>query len=123
MSLVLISVKIMVDEVTLREMALSFTGSEEQPHFEKTSFRIKKKIFATYSATDKRACLKLSEIDQSVFSAHQSGGIYPVPNKWGKQGWTLFEIEKLEQELMLDALETAYNEVTRKKIKTKPTMP
>jgi predicted DNA-binding protein (MmcQ/YjbR family) len=30
-----------------RQIALSFPGTEELPHFEKTSFRVKKKIFAT----------------------------------------------------------------------------
>jgi len=113
----------MVDEATFRAMALAFLGAEELPHFEKTSFRAQKKIFASYSTQDKRACLKLSEIDQSVFSTHQSGGVYPVPNKWGKQGWTLFELEKLEKEMILDALETAYKEVTKKKTKAKTTKP
>ena len=105
----------MVDEATLRNIALSFPDTVEQPHFEKTSFRAKKKIFATYSAYDKRACLKLSEIDQSVFCSFNKSIIYPVPNKWGKQGWTLFELNKIEVEMLHDALETAYKEVTRKK--------
>jgi predicted DNA-binding protein (MmcQ/YjbR family) len=105
----------MIDESTLREIALSFPGTAEQPHFEKTSFRVKKKIFATYSAYDKRACLKLSEIDQSVFCSINQAAIYPVPNKWGKQGWTLFELNLIEKEMLYDALETSYKEVTRKK--------
>ena len=51
-----------------RKLALSFPGTNEQPHFEKTSFRIGKKIFATLDEKNNRACLKLSEIDQDVFS-------------------------------------------------------
>lgn len=105
----------MVDEATLREIALSFPDTVEQPHFEKTSFRAKKKIFATYSTHDKRACLKLSEIDQSVFCSFDNTIVYPVPNKWGKQGWTLFELNQIEKEMLTDALETAYKEVTKKK--------
>jgi predicted DNA-binding protein (MmcQ/YjbR family) len=105
----------MVDEATLREIALSFPDTVEQPHFEKTSFKAKKKIFATYSTHDKRGCLKLSEIDQSVFCAFNKKIIYPVPNKWGKQGWTLFELNQLDKEMLQDALESAYNEVIKKK--------
>ena len=105
----------MVTEETLRALALSFPDTVEQPHFEKTSFRIKKKIFATYAALDKRACLKLSEIDQSVFCSFDKSIVYPVPNKWGKQGWTLFELNLIEKEMLADALETAYKEVTKKK--------
>lgn len=105
----------MVDETTFREIALSFPDAVEQPHFEKTSFSAKKKIFATYSTHDQRACLKLSETDQSIFCSFNKAIIYPVPNKWGKQGWTLFEIHKLEKEMLEAALETAFKEVTKKK--------
>lgn len=105
----------MVDETTFREIALSFPDAVEQPHFEKTSFRAKKKIFATYSTHDQRACLKLSETDQSIFCSFNKAIIYPVPNKWGKQGWTLFEINKLEKEMLEAALETAFKEITKKK--------
>ncbi len=105
----------MVDEATLRELAMSFPDTMEQPHFEKTSFRARKKIFATYSSYDKRACLKLSAIDQSVFSSFNKAIIYPVPNKWGLQGWTFFELNGIEKEMLQDALETAYKEVTKKK--------
>ena len=105
----------MVDEATLREIAMSFPDTVEQSHFEKTSFRAKKRIFASYSTQDKRACLKLSEIDQSVFCSFNKAIIYPVPNKWGKQGWTLFELKGIEKEMLQDALETAYKEVTMKK--------
>jgi hypothetical protein len=47
---------------------------------------VKKKIFATYDAQKKRACLKLSEIDQHVFSTAAKAIIFPVDNKWGKHG-------------------------------------
>lgn len=101
----------MVTIDTFRKLALSFPEVTEEPHFEKTSFRIKKKIFATYDAAKKRACIKLSEIDQDVFSSADKTIIFPVDNKWGKQGWTLIELEKVREELFVDALTTAYCEV------------
>lgn len=107
--------QIMIDESTLREIALSFPDAVEQPHFEKTSFRAKKKIFATYSKHEHRACLKLSETDQSIFCSFNKALIYPVPNKWGQQGWTLFELNQLEKEMIEAALETAFKEVSKKK--------
>jgi len=70
----------MVDLKTVRSLALAFDEAEEQPHFENQSFRIKKKIFATLNAKMNRACLKLSLIDQSVFSEIDTSIIYPVPN-------------------------------------------
>jgi predicted DNA-binding protein (MmcQ/YjbR family) len=106
----------MVSIDTFRKLALSFPEATEEPHFEKTSFRVKKKIFATYDDLKKRACIKLSEIDQNVFSAADKTIIFPVENKWGKQGWTLIEMNKVKKELFIDALTTAYCEAAPKKL-------
>ncbi|ANE52318.1 MmcQ/YjbR family DNA-binding protein [Flavisolibacter tropicus] len=106
----------MISFDTYRTIALSFPEVTEDPHFEKTSFRVKKKIFATYDNQNKRACIKLSEIDQNVFSAADKTIIYPVNNKWGKQGWTLIEMNKVNKDLFSDALTCAYCEVAPKKL-------
>lgn len=102
-----------------REFALQFPEVTEQPHFENTSFRVKNKIFASYDDTKKRACLKLSEIDQSVFSSAAKSVIYPVDNKWGKQGWTFVELSSVHPDLLIDALTTAYCCVAPKKLAEK----
>ena len=106
----------MVSIDTFRKLALSFPGATEEPHFEKTSFRVKNKIFATYDDVKKRACIKLSEIDQDVFSSADKTIIFPVNNKLGKQGWTLIEMKKVRKELFVDALTTAYCEIAPKKL-------
>jgi predicted DNA-binding protein (MmcQ/YjbR family) len=106
----------MVSIDTFRKLALSFPGATEEPHFEKTSFRVKKKIFATYDDINNRACIKLSEIDQDVFSSADKTSFYPLENKWGKQGWTLIEMKKVPKDLFIDALQTAYCEVAPKKL-------
>lgn len=106
----------MVSINTFRKIALSFPDATEEPHFEKTSFRVRKKIFATYDDLKKRACIKLSEIDQSVFSAADRSIVFPVDNNWGKQGWTLIDMKKVHKDLFIDALTTAYCEVAPKKL-------
>ncbi len=106
----------MVSIETFRKLALSFPEASEEPHFEKTSFRVRKKIFATYDDKNKRACIKLSEINQDVFSSADKTIIYPVANKWGKQGWTLIELKKVHKDLFIDALTMAYSEVAPKKL-------
>ncbi|MBI3234336.1 MAG: MmcQ/YjbR family DNA-binding protein [Bacteroidetes bacterium] len=105
----------MVSFETLHQLALSYEGATEQPHFEKTSFRANKKIFATYDAKKQLACLKLSEVDQDVYSTLGKVAIYAVPNKWGKQGWTLFDLNIVSKELLADALDEAYGLVVGKK--------
>ena len=59
----------MVTISVARKIALSFPEVTEEPHFEKISFRVKKKIFATYDDKNKRTCIKLSETDQNVVYA------------------------------------------------------
>ena len=100
----------------LRNLALSFPEATEDLHFEKTSFRIKKKIFATYTKEKNRACVKLSAIDQDVFSKTNKAIIFPVDNKWGKQGWTLIDMQHVKETVFTDALTTAYCEVAPLKL-------
>lgn len=106
----------MVTLDSLRKLALSFPETTEEPHFDKVSFRVKKKIFATYSDKNKQASIKLSESDQDVFCVADRTIIYPVGNKWGKQGWTIIEMEGVHKDLFADALQTAYCEVAPKKL-------
>jgi len=105
----------MADIKTFRKLALAFPEVVEQPHFEKTSFRVKKKIFATLSIETSLACIKLSEIDQSVFCSFDKTIIFPVNNKWGKQGWTFIAVANIKKEMLADALSTAYYEVLKSK--------
>lgn len=101
----------MVSIKHFKELALSFPETVEQPHFEKTSFRFRKKIFATLSEETSLAVIKLSAVDQSVFSSFDKTIIYPVDNKWGKQGWTVINLKKVRKNMLKDALTTAYNQV------------
>jgi predicted DNA-binding protein (MmcQ/YjbR family) len=99
-----------------REMAMSFPGTVENPHFDRIAFKVEnKRIFATLHEGSKTVNIKLSEMDQPIFSSFDNKAVYPVPNKWGLQGWTTFELTKVPRELLLDALDTAYQEVFKKK--------
>jgi predicted DNA-binding protein (MmcQ/YjbR family) len=109
----------MVTESTCRELALSLPEAHEEPHFEKPSFRVGRKIFATLNRKENRICVKLSEIDQDVFSSFDSSIIYPVPNKWGKQGWTLVDLGRVREDMLRDILNAAYCEVAPVKLSNK----
>ncbi|GAB3500028.1 hypothetical protein GCM10027341_24520 [Spirosoma knui] len=106
----------MVDIDTFRQLVLSLPQITEQPHAGITSFKVAKKVVATLNANEQRACLKLSSIDQDLFCAFDKTVIYPVPNKWGKSGWTLVSLPKVPEETLLDALKAAYCEVAPKKL-------
>jgi hypothetical protein len=106
----------MVTPEEFRKKALSFPAAVELPHFEKTSFRVAKKIFATLSITDNEACVKLSKTDQHIFCSAERGVMYPVPGKWGKHGWTMIDLNRVGKRLANEALVCAYVTVAPKKI-------
>ena len=82
--------------------------TEEKPHFDLTSFRIKNKIFATIHADKNYVMVKLSAIDQSVFCSFNKEVIFPVPGGWGKHGATFIDLKKVKKSMLLDALSTAW---------------
>ncbi len=101
--------------MTFRELALSFPNSIEQAHFNKTSFRVNKKIFATLNKNESEVVLKLSLIDQDVFNKMSSGIFSPVANKWGRHGWTVVELKNVDMDMLKDGLKCAYDEVLKAK--------
>lgn len=104
----------MVNMATVREMALSFPGTDEYAHFDKIAFRVKKKIFASVDEKANKIVFKLSVIDQSVFCVFDKTIIYPLPGAWGKKGWTRADMKKIRKDMFRDILTTAYNTVASK---------
>ena len=97
-----------------RQLAMSLPDTIENPHFDRAAFKvIKKRIFATMHEKSETVNLKLSPLDQSVFCSFGQGAVYPVPNKWGLQGWTTFDLKKVPEEFMKDALTTAHGEAIK----------
>ncbi len=103
----------MLDAKTFRKMALSLPDVTEAPHFDSTSFRVGKKIFASLHVESLIACLKFTSAEQEVFCAIKPKAIYPVDNYWGKHGWTYLKLQELDKKLVTDTLDAAYCEVTK----------
>ncbi|MBD1384443.1 MmcQ/YjbR family DNA-binding protein [Mucilaginibacter rigui] len=106
----------MIDIETLRGIALSLPQATEGPHADKTGFRIGKKLFATVNIKESRATVKLSPANQDIFCTFDSTVIYPVPNKWGKQGWTHVNLQAVHKEMLTEILKVAYCEVAPKRL-------
>jgi|SRR5450755_256481 YjbR len=112
----------MISEKIFIEMALSFPGTEQTPHFERIGFKVTgKRMFATYLSENNTANIFMTPEEQRVFCKMNAAHIYPVPNKWGEKGATTFEISKLPKELIMEALLSAYKEVLKSSKKNKPT--
>jgi hypothetical protein len=97
----------MITFENLRELSLSLPETDEHPHFERTAFRVKKKIFVTYDPENHLACFLLTPMEQSLFM-YDPEVVYPVPNKWGLQGATYADMKKVKKTVFKDLIKTAY---------------
>ena len=110
----------MITEDIFTELALSFPGTEQTPHFERIGFRVTgKRMFATYLSKNNTANVFLTPEEQQYFAKCIRHGIYPVPNKWGTKGATTLELSKLPKELIMEALLSAYTDVIKQADKKK----
>lgn len=98
----------MVKPEDAKIIALSFPDTDEHPHFNRIAFRVKKKIFATLSYEDKTLNLMFTPVEQFIFCPPGSDVIFPIPNGWGRQGWTTINLNKASKKLVTDALKEAY---------------
>jgi hypothetical protein len=97
------------------ELALSFPGTEQVPHFERIGFKVSgRRMFSTYLAENNTANVFLTPPEQAVF-CKMHNGIYPVPNKWGEKGATTFDLNQVPMNILREALLSAYNEVLASK--------
>lgn len=107
----------------LRKWALALPDTDEKAHFEKPSFRVNGKIFATYHPKDNRAMIILDEISQSVFCRIPEGGFEVVSGTWGKQGCTYVDLTMVRKDVFLDALRKGHAFILSKQKSRKKTLP
>ncbi len=105
----------MVSLESCKSIALSFPETVEQPHFEKSSIRINKKIFITLDSKRQIATVKLNAKSQDLFSLFDPKIVYPVPNKWGLQGWTIVELNLIDLDFLREIIEEAFQTVSKSK--------
>ena len=100
----------------LKKIILTLPEAVELPHFDKPAFRVGKKIFATVNIKKNNACLLLSPAEQELLSIFDKSVIYPAPNKSGEDGWTYFNLKKVNKDVLTNAILTAYCEVAPAKL-------
>jgi hypothetical protein len=72
----------------MRALALALPDAVEAPHFERVSFRVRGKIFATLDLEAGRAMLKLPLDEQARAIATEPAAYAAVPGSWGTHGST-----------------------------------
>ncbi|NBB16909.1 MmcQ/YjbR family DNA-binding protein [Caulobacter sp. SLTY] len=98
----------------IRALALSLPLAEEQPHFDRASFRVKGKIFATLPPGGEQLVLKiLPEIKESLKQSDPEA-VIPLPGGWDRGGWTLLDIERMDDEKLANLIRLAWRQVAPK---------
>jgi hypothetical protein len=97
----------------LRRIALSLAGTTEAPHFDRTAFKVAR-IYATLAADGLTANLKLAPDAQELKCLVAPDAFAPVPNAWGRQGWTTATLGELTVPELTSALELAWGQAQPK---------
>ena len=73
----------------VRRIAVALEGTTSAPHFDRTAFKVRR-IYATLG--DRSVNLKLTPEEQE-FKVLMAPEIFsPIPNAWGRQGWTIADV-------------------------------
>jgi predicted DNA-binding protein (MmcQ/YjbR family) len=102
----------------LRRLALSLEGTAEAPHFDRAAFKAAR-IYVTLAGDGKTANFKFTPDEQEFKCMLAPEAFAPVPNAWGRQGWTTATLAKLKVAELKSALETAYQHALPKMPKRK----
>src|SRR5262249_22328227 len=97
----------------LRRMALALQGTTESPHFDRKAFKVDR-IYVTLAADAHTANFKFTLEEQEFKCMMAPDAFVPVPNAWGKQGWTTADLAKLSAAELKSALETAWAHAVQK---------
>jgi len=98
----------MVTAKRFRAIALSFEGAFEAPHFERTAFRTKRRIFATLPPDGASANLILDADLQDAICDALPKSFAPVPGGWGRMGATTVDLRTVSEADLRGALIEAH---------------
>ncbi|MFN3625435.1 MAG: MmcQ/YjbR family DNA-binding protein [Hyphomicrobium sp.] len=91
----------------LTRIALTLDGTTAAPHFDRTAFKAKR-IYATLAADKRTANVRLTP-DEQEFKCMLAPEIFaPVPNSWGRQGWTTITLANASAAELRAVLTTAW---------------
>jgi uncharacterized protein len=96
--------------------ALSLEGTVASPHFDRTAFKVVR-TYVTLAADGRTANFKFTPDEQAFKCMVAPEAFAPIPNGWGRQGWTVAQLDKLTIEDLASALEVAWRAGAAKPIR------
>ena len=104
----------MATDEDLRRIALSLDGTVEAPHFDRMAFKVAR-IYATLAADRRTANFNFTPDEQQLKCMMLPEAFSPVPNAWGRQGWTTADLSRLGEEDLESALRMAWERAQSRK--------
>lgn len=98
----------------LRRLALALEGTTEAPHFDRAAFKVAR-IYVTLADNGRSANFKFTPDEQEFKCMMAPEAFSPIPNAWGRQGWTTADLSRLDRAELASALETAWSHAVPRK--------
>jgi hypothetical protein len=103
----------------IRALALSLPEALEHPHFDRPSFRVRGKIFATLPPVGedgvRKVVLKLPVLVKESLQQTDPQAMVSLGN-WDKGGWTQLDIGRMDESKLADLIRLAWRQVAPKKL-------
>ena len=100
----------------IRALALSLPEAVEAPHFDRASFRVRGKIFATLPPSGEDVVLRLPELVKESLKQSDPKAYVALPGGWDRGGWTQLTIGRMDAEKMADLVRLAWRGVAPKRL-------
>lgn len=108
---------------TFRKRVLDLPEVEEAVHFKLMVFGVRRKNFASFDPRTGGLSLRLPLADPKRMAGIEEGILTPVDGKYGAEGWTLVDLERISKTDFVNLLETAHREVAAQAKPIKPRSP
>jgi hypothetical protein len=98
----------------LCRLALALDGTTEAPHFDRAAFKVAR-TYVTLAADERTANFNFSPDEQELKCLVAPAAFAPLPNAWGRQGWTRAVLAELSEAELTAALEMAWQHALPRK--------
>ena len=102
----------MVSLETFRKLALELPGVAEALHFKLVVFGVGKENFASFDPRSGELSLRLALDDPKRLDGIERGMLAVIPGKYGALGWTLVDLERVDETEFVKLLAMAHGAIS-----------
>lgn len=100
---------------SLRELALGLPGAHEEPHFERTSFRVAKKIFATATSDGREAMVPVKPPERAAAMIEAAPEVFFSYGHWTERHGSLgIRLSAIDPDLLRGLVLEAWERIAPK---------